>query len=164
MLMAKKLVACVECGHLASRQAKACARCGASRSTESRWRRRLSAVVFSVALIAGLLWWAFAPSEPEYQVLERKALGDVLLVSVVTSTMDQILPIAEYLVRVDGGKHFMARVFFYEPGNDIALHRIVWTNDKGMDRCIKASTIDDLTTYHSDCRIIPDVVSVFARQ
>ena len=148
---------------MVSRRAKACPSCGAPRPTETRWQRRLSTVVLSIALIGGLLWWAFAPSNPEYQVLERKSLGDVLVVSVVTSAMDQILPIAEYLVRVDGGKHFMARVFFYEPGNDIAVHRIVWTNDNGIGRCTKAN-VDDLMTYHSECQIIPDVVSDFARQ
>lgn len=149
---------------MVNRRAKACPSCGAPRPSDPHWRRRLSTVVLAIALIGGLFWWEFAPSEPEYQVLERKALGDVLVVSVVTSAMNEILPIAEYLVRVDGGKHFMTRVFFYEPGNDIALHRIVWTNDKGIDRCTKASNVDDLMTYHAECRIIPDVVSNFARQ
>ena len=33
-----------------------------------------------------------------------------------------------------------------------------------IDRCTKAENVDDLMTYHAECRIILDVVSDFARQ
>ena len=72
------------------------------------------------------------PSLPKFKVSERKKLNDALVLSVQTSAMDQILLIARHLVAEDRGNHFMVRVFFYRPGQAIAIHRIEWTEKQGF--------------------------------